>query len=66
MNVNEGAERPRLWTNTLSNTQFKKTKKGKKKQNKGHKQVEAQVSRIQDAGANEPQMALQEEVEGIL
>ena len=60
MNVNEGVERPRLWT------QFKKTKKGKKKQNKGNKQLEAQVSRVQDAGANEPQMALQEEVEGIL
>ena len=64
MNVNEGAERPRLWTQT--HTQFKKTKKVKKKQNKGHKQSEAQVSRIQDAGANEPQMAVQEEVEGIL
>jgi hypothetical protein len=60
VNVNEGAERPRLWT------QFKKTKKGKKKQNQGHKQSEAEVSRIQDVGANEPQMAVQEEVEGIL
>ena len=66
MNVNEGAERPRLWTNTLSNTQFKKTKKGKKKQNKGQKQSEAQVPRFQELGANEPQMALQDEVEGIL
>ena len=59
VNVNEGAERPRLWT------QFKKTKKGKKKQNKGHKQPEAQV-RIHEAEADEPQMALQEEADEMV
>jgi len=62
VNVNEGAaERPRLWTSF--NT--KKTKKGKKKQNKGHKQSEAQV-RIHEAGADEPQMALQEEADEMV